>query len=442
MADWPGRALTRRIPGHLLVAASAWMSRAVSAVSGLLTIRILMNSLGGERYAVCAVLGGLQGWYMLADLGIGISLQNHISERRARGESSEAYIAAAALISLLLLLMFGGGLLLISPWLGPVILKGFAFLGKEEQVRDFLVVGVLSVCVGIGSAAYKIWYAEQKGYLANIMPALASLTSLGLIMLLARSTHVDRLFWSLVATIAPMALFPTLAFSWQALRSLKAIPAMDRHVVRPLLTRAGKFWFFGIMAAGVLQIDYVIMSQFLTPHDIVRYNLGNKIFSLIFFVYNAVILALWPVCAEAIAQNSWDKIKGIIKKYISIGFALVVVATLALLQFMPQVMTMLSPREQVEIPLTLILLLGGYYLVRVWTDTFAMVLQSMSYLRPFMLLVPLQAALSIGLQWLFIRQVGVSGAVLGLIGSFLLTVSWVLPVIMYKKARSGEKAVL
>lgn len=397
-----------------------------------------MNCIGTERYAVYAVLGGLQGWYMLADMGIGISLQNHMSEQRARGESSESHLAAAALLSLVLLILFIGLLYLISPWAAPLILKKFTFLSREEQLRDFLVVGVLSICVGIGSTAYKIWYAEQKGYLANIMPAVASVTSMGLIMFIAQSSASDKLFWSMVASIAPLALFPTVAFCVQTAGSFSKIFSLGPEIVTPLLKRAVKFWLFGIMAAGVLQIDYIIMSQFLQPHDIVRYNLGNKIFALIFFVYNAVILALWPVCAEAIACNSWHIVKQVVRRYIAIGFGLVSVATVLFLRFMPDIVALLSPRERVEISANLILLLGIYYLVRVWTDTFAMVLQSMSYLRPFLLFVPLQAALSIVLQWLLGRQLGISGILLGLVSSFLLTVSWALPTVIYKKRRNEK----
>lgn len=396
-----------------------------------------MNSLGSERYAVCAVLGGLQGWYMLADLGLGVSLQNHISERRTRGEDSNAFVAAATLLSFLLLGLFIGGLYFLSPWLGPFLLRGFSFLGKDEQVRDFFIVGMLSICVGIGSTVYKIWYAEQKGYLANLLPATASLVSLGLIIFVARAELADRLYWSLVALFAPLAIFPMVAFLWQCKDCLRVGLAMDYRIISPLLTRALKFWFFGIMSAGVLQIDYVIMSQFLKPQDIVLYNLGNKIFSLVFFVYYAVILALWPVCAEAITRNSWETVYNYIKKYVAIGFILIVVASLLLLQWMPEFMTVLSPRELVVIPLPLILLFGGYYMVRVWTDTFAMVLQSMSYLRPFWIIVPFQAGLSVLLQCLLIPRYGVYGVVMGLTGSFLMTVTWVLPRVFFARFKQN-----
>src|SRR3954451_20467043 len=78
--------LCSSVPRHVVVTASAWISRIVSAAMQLIVVRILIQSLGIESYAVFALLYGLAGWYLLADFGLGFSLQNLISERRQRGE--------------------------------------------------------------------------------------------------------------------------------------------------------------------------------------------------------------------------------------------------------------------------------------------------------------------------------------------------------------------
>lgn len=429
----------KRIPPHLLVAASAWASRVIVSVIGLFSIRVLMKGIGAEQYAVSAVLGGLLGWYMLADMGVGISLQNHISERRARNEPYQGLVAAAGVVAMLLLLVSLGLLLLCTPFFATTILKQFTFLSPTQKTADFLVVGVMSILFCIGGIGYKIWYAEQKGYLANLMPAVASVVSLCWLLLVTRSQTADKLFWCLVANFAPLALLPFIALVCKTYAAAKSGESINRQMFRPLLTRALKFWGFGIMAAGVLQIDYIMMSQFLPAHDIVVYTMCAKVFGLFFFVYNAVVLAVWPVFAESIAAGNWGVVKRKTRQYILLGTGLIVAGTVALVPFMPLVVSVLSPNERIEIPVAVILMFGLYFVIRVWTDTYTMVLQSMSFLRPFWICVPFQALFSIAFQWYLIPRYGVCGVLLGLTGSFVLTASWFLPVMTCRKAAKAAE---
>ncbi len=54
---------------------------------------------------------------------------------------------------------------------------------------------------------------------------------------------------------------------------------------------------FSSLSIIVLQTDYIVMSQ-LSAADIIKYTVTMKIFGLMFFIYTAVLQALWPVCAE------------------------------------------------------------------------------------------------------------------------------------------------
>ena len=84
------------------------------------------------------------------------------------------------------------------------------------------------------------------------------------------------------------------------------------------------------------------------------------------------------------------------------------------------------------------LLWGGLYLsARIVGDFHAMALQSRSDLNPFFYLVPIQAVVSILLQWSCCRLWGPVGILMGLTLSYLCTVCWALPRRLYKlKQRS------
>lgn len=435
------------VPRHLLVVGASWASRAVTALVLLASVRILMDSLGLENYAVFVLLTGLTGWFMLADMGIGSSVQNHISESRARGQSYDDLISASGLLAVLLLFVTVIALYFISPYVAPLLLKTFPFLSEAEKTKLFFLTGALSIGMGVGGIVYKVWYGEQRGYLSNIVPAIAAVA--GLIgLLLVRQTPVEnRLFLSLAAFTAPLAVLPLgvlLVQQWRVLRLRRGLEYSRTQLhgtIRRLLKRGLQFWFFAIMAAGVLQIDYIVMSQFLAAQDIAVYYISTKVFGLAFFVYSTILAALWPVFAESIAKHEWGLVQRYLKKYLALGLAFMFVCTVSLIWLMPVAVGILAPKENIIIPFGFILLLGFYHMIRVWTDTFAMVLLSISHMKPFWIYVPIQAILSIVMQWVLVPVYGLYGVVLGLIASFIFTVSWALPLAAWKNYKLRQHSL-
>lgn len=425
--------ILRRIPPHMLVAASAWLSRLVTAAVGLLSIRVLIQGLGTDQYAVYAVLGGLQGWYLLADLGIGTSLQNHISERRAMERPYEDFIAIAGVIAIILMVLSIVLLYFASPFLAPLVMKGASYLSEAEKAQHFFVVGLISVATCIGGISYRIWYAEQKGYLANIIPSVASLLSFAAVVAVSQSSLAHKLYWSLIAAFGPAGALPAAIFLKRIAGNVLQVRSVKLDILWPLVKRGLKFWLVAIMAAGVLQVDYLIMSRFLTANEIVVYNLTAKMFALVYFVYTAILSAVWPVCAEAIAQNAWQQVTRLLSRYIIIGTVIIVAFTLILYFYLQPIVNILSPKEIVTVPVQFVIFFGLYQLVRVFTDTYGMALQSMSYIRPFLIYMPIQVLINVFLQWVLVAKYGVYGVIAGLSLSFLLTATWVIPFSFYKK---------
>ena len=101
-----------QIPNHWKVAISAWSFRIVSALVQIISIKVLFNYLGMDRYAVYVILYSLLHWCNLFDCGIGNSLQNYISEARVKKQDYSKYMTVALqivvflFISLILILCF------------------------------------------------------------------------------------------------------------------------------------------------------------------------------------------------------------------------------------------------------------------------------------------------------------------------------------------------
>ena len=424
----------------MLVAVSAWVSRIIVALVQLASIRILIDGLGIEHYAIFVLLTGLVGWSLLADMGIGISVQNHISESRAARQSSEDLIYTSAILAVFLMFLTILILYFVSPYVATMLLSKFSSSSELEKTNLFFYTGALSIIASVSGISYKIWYAQQKGYLSNIVPALGSIIGFLCLLVVQESPVENRLFLSLVSFILPSACLPLIAMVMQLINcKLKYSEFAFIATVRKLMTRALRFWLFALLATAVLQIDYIVISQFLNASDIAAYYLATKIFGLAFFVYTAVLSAVWPIFAESLANGEWGSVKRYLKKYIVAGIIFMLFCTIVLIWSMPKAVQILAPKANIDIPISLIILLGLYQIIRVWTDTFTVVLQSMSYLRPFWVFVPFQVVVNIGLQWFLVPLYGLHGVVFGLIASFSLTVGWALPLSVYKNYKLHQK---
>jgi O-antigen/teichoic acid export membrane protein len=431
------QSLTRSVPRHVWVAASAWISRAVVAVVSLLAIRILLQSLGTEHYSVFAILSGLAGWFFLFDLGSGFAAQNFISERRAKHEPYSDFVAAGTILSLVLLVLAAAILFLIATPASRFLFAQYVDLSSVQKRDLFLIVGLFSSVVGLAGFVNKVWYARQLGFLANVAPAIGPVIGFILIKLVAASAIPDKLYWSCVAFFAPPAVLMLIAAS-------TLLPAITRlrfetiwHDIKLILRRGRGHWLFAVLAATTLKVDYIVMSQVLRGDAIVSYNIASMIFTSIFFIYAALLAALWPSCAEAIARNQWHEIGGYLRRYISLGIVLIVIATSLIAFLRPQILHLLSPTTPVSLGLGLISLFGVYFVIRVWTDTFGMILQSISAMKIFLIAVPIEAAIAVALQILFVRRFGPMGIPAALIVAYLCTVSWIMPVTLYRRHQAA-----
>lgn len=428
-----------RIPSHILVATSAWASRGVTTLISLYSIRLLTEELGVQQYAVYSVLVSLMGWFMLADFGMGMSMQNFISASRARKNSYSEYIAITSLFVAIIGLCIFGLVYFFGNALGTALLNQFSFMSQSEKHANFITIATISLGVCFGSHIYRIWYAEQKGHWANLVPALAAFVGLASIYLVSKTQLEDKLFWYLIAGNVWFAVFPAVALISIVGRLVSLKVILQRAVFMELFKRALQFWLLTFLATAVLQIDYIIMSQFVEANEIAMYSIAMKLFAIGALLYGAVLQAFWPTCSEWVVSQEWDKIESFTTKYVVLMGIFMTMFTVAVVLFREQLLSLLMPAGGIDLPVSFAILMGVTFLVRAWTDIFAIILNSANDLRDVLWWGLIQAALNVSLQIFLAPRFGVYGITLGLLGSFLLTVSWALPRRVYKLKGSSTR---
>ena len=424
--------LSSRLTSHRLAILVGWVSRAIGVCCQLLVVRFIIQAVGQTGYGAFGLMTGLMTWFMLADLGVGPSLQNHISERRAAGRSYDDLIATAGMIGVGTALVLICMLYFSSPLLSHILLRKFPYSDEHKELL-FLGVGISYVLLAIGNLILKIWYAEQRGVHVNSISGISPVIGLASVFLLRRSFFSSQPGYDVcLLTLGYVSASTSVLFALFLSRWVSSlIRARNRLVswtlIRQILVRASNFWIFAILVAITLQADYIVLSQILTPEDIARYNLATKIFSLMFFVFNTALLLEWPRMAERVAKGESKGIAKYATQLALIGVVWIAIATLLLVPALPFLLRILAPGHAIEIGLKLSAVFGIYFMLRCWTDTFSMVLQSASRMKIFWLLGPIQALLSAGLQLMLAPILGVYGIVIGLTLSFALTGAWALP---------------
>lgn len=418
--------MSMQVPRHLVVAASGWVARAVGAGAQLFMIRLLTSHLGTLAFAVFAILYGLVGWFQLADLGVGASLQNFISESKARGVAHAQTVRAVTELSCVLFCIQALVLTVVSGWIGPWILRQFD-IPNASKVQLFMMTSILLLTFSLGQVATRIYYAEKRGYIPNLTFAGAQLLGCLLAWCSIRFVSAPNLSFALGAFLLPSALFMTSLFIAILFRRTPG-PSATLREVKPILRHAGGFAGFFLSGAFVLQSDVVIISQFLEPREIAQYTLLSKILALIFMLYSEGLQALWPLVTEHFVARDIMVIRKWVAAYLISGTTLIVAACVALYWQGDKLLSLLAPGACIRITLPLLGLFGAYYLIRVWCDIFGMLLQSISKLATLWIIVPIQGALCVGLEWSIVPKYGAPGVVTALALSFLLTVAWALPL--------------
>jgi len=427
----------KETPIHLKVASVAWVTRIITAVIQVFSVRILISYLGTELYAGFAILTSLAGWFALAEFGLGSTLQNYVSEYRVKNKEIE-YLYNTAVPGVFLLFIISIVFLLIISI--PLQLFLFKNLSSSLLSQPFYITGMIGffyILTALGGIAYRVYYGEQRGHLSNIYPAIGSIISFFLLIVIDVFNIYERsLALALIVFILPTALTALYAFYDVFFRNKNIyLSKFEFQTAKEIFSTAYKFAGFAFMSASVLQIDYIVMSRVLVTNDITIYNIISKVFFLIYFVYTAVLMALWPTCSELLGKNKIIEVNTLIKKHLFFGILIVSAGTISFIFTNRLISDILSSGQIFELPLCTIILFGIYYAFRAWSDTYAIILQSMSKIKIFWLYVPFQGLISFIAQYSLGSRLGLNGILIGISISFLATSVWILPLTYYKIIR-------
>jgi O-antigen/teichoic acid export membrane protein len=418
----------KRIPGSTkLTVLSAWGSRLASAGVTIFSLRLLSQALGPGDYAFYVVIVGLTGWLALSDLGIGYAVQNAAAERLAHGQPARGVIQSAYLLLVLLTAILLAATFAFRHALAGFLLAQMPSLRTGNYALTFWLSCSTLVLLAMTSVAGKILYATGKGHLANIGTAAGA--ALGLVVLqLGIGSSSAKVAFAMVAMYGPTILI----YGVFAVRQFGSWSPASLHVWRQeasaILASAKGFLAFNVVAAAVLQIDYIILSQKASKEEIIQYYTISKLFGILSFFNQAILLANWSNFTRQFALGELAHAERLVRRIMAASAVATVAFTLLLLASKDHLGPLLAPGSGVSFRYSVIGGFAALALARCITDPCATFLQSIGRVRPLILFAVAQAVIGGGLQWLLAGSLGAEGVLIALTLSFLSTVVWGLPM--------------
>lgn len=358
-----------------LTALTNWASKAITIGINLLTIRISSSYFSQQEYALFVLLISLQSWTIVADLGLGSSLQNYVAEKRTHKQAYDAFISTAYFVLLLLVFLLSLIAFLGKDSIGVAYLQSI-LINNEQKGQIWFYSFCILVFTFAFETAYKITYAEGVGYQGIIAYTVGRL--IGFLTLLLVFSYFKNVS---VFTISLVYLLPSaivaFAFFTQKLSSLSTI-TFSGIVARTLVKRGFLFFLFTIALYLPFFTEYIVISKYLQAYSVVQYNFMKRLYEIPSYMYNAILLALWSLFTEKYLQKRFKEISTKIFKNILIGILGMTIAIGLLSWQMPLALKILAPDLDIYIPSTLTAYFGVYFLLRVFIDTFSAFLQSIN----------------------------------------------------------------
>ena len=406
-----------------LVVASAWLSRIVAALTMVYSLRALSRALAPPDYAVFIILVGLTAWFALSDLGLGYAVQNAVTNRLAREEDASDDILSAYLLLLVMVVIVMIALALCSQPMAQLLFAKVGGTGAEARVGALQRAGAVRAGATMTT---KILYARHRGHIANIAAAGGSVV--GVLLLVNGIDAVDnKVAYAFLALYGPNVLISVALCAAQIVEARRGARKSRRPAARRLLHACRGFFLFYFMAAAVLQVDYLIMSQKVAPKEIILYYSLAKVFSFVAFINQAVLFAAWPRMTAGFATGAKARIAESLRRLILGSSVVALVATLLVLALRHALADYLAPGRAVEFRVPVILGFGALALMRSVVDPFAIFLQSIGRLNALTAFAAAQAVIGGCMQWTLSERWGIEGILLALVISFLTTVAWGLP---------------
>jgi O-antigen/teichoic acid export membrane protein len=428
-----------------LAISTSLFARIVTTAVSFVILPITVRYLGNEGYGLMATITAVVGWLQFTNMGIGLGLQNALTEETAKGNAQ----AQKELVSTAIFSLAGIGIVLVIAGLiaFPHVEWQRVFPPTTSRFTAEIPWTVLVVFLGFVSTVVlgfigPIYAARLELHVANIQALLTSLlTLLGTFIAVQNRWG---LFGIVLCTIGLTAVVQ-LGFALWTLYG-RGIPELRPQFSRIRRSAAGRIYKTGInflilqiCSIAFFQIDAFLIAHFLTVDQVTPYSVAQKVFLQTAGLFSIVTGSLWAAYGNAKAQGDYAWIRRTHGKMVRTFILFFGLMSVFMILFGHWALSWWV--GAVAAPGTL--LIGGvalYFCAREWTALHAMLLNGLNVIRPQVWSLVVTAILTLALDLFLVTRLGPVGLAVGGFIAFTVSGAWYLPYLTAKTLHAGDGA--
>jgi O-antigen/teichoic acid export membrane protein len=395
----------------LLTGALSLVAKSGAAIANIVSLPLLAQYLGQERFGVWLVASSFLTWSSIADLGLANTLKNNLAEADGKGDVQQAIQAITstifAICGLTVILLVA---LLVAnqfiPWMRVFnVQQGFAEISAFGLVCSLLFVARIPLAI-----PNQVYSGYQEGYYYQVISGVTNLLALVMLGLVTKlGGDLSALAWAFFGTlmaadvVAGLHLFgrhrPELFPQWEN---------FDLATAFKIIRSGLQIWVAQISAIAVFQTDLIIVTQLFGAPEVAIYGVALRLFTIISFLQGAFLNPLWPAYTEAAARGDRAWIITTFRRSIVIGLAMSMTVGGGLVIVMPYLVKMwINQNAQVD-PLLLAGMWSTAVLITV-SSAIAILANGLGEIRSQAILAPAFALFNLVFSILLGKWLGVAG---------------------------------
>lgn len=386
-------------------------ARGLSFAAIIVSSRMALPDLGPVRFGIWMAVASLLVLLTFLDLGVGNGLVAPIARARSEGDNDAVPVVATRglVVTLgigILIAIVAVTLSLRAPiaWLFPGVSAGTL----AEARAGLVVFSVLIASAPPLGAVNRIFAGLQRGYVSNVVSALASIVTICL--LVVAGTIGGRSISDYILLTFGITQFASLATGvilWrEGVFRTRVIAGSRLADYRDLLAAGGLF--FGLQISVMLGwgLDQPLISALAGPAEVAAYAVALRLFMMISQPLYILNVPLWPTYSDAQARGDLGYIQTAFRKsmvqtlYISIGGGLILVLA------GPFVWGIFTKHE-IPYPALMIAAFAIWTVIDTMGTALAMYLNGMHFVIDQLKAATIATVLVIPLKVIFIHELGV-----------------------------------
>jgi len=426
-----------------LTALSGFGSKAVTMVTNLALVPLMLGHLGTVEYGIWLTLQTMLSFLAFADFGVGNGALNAIATANAKQDRIAVNRALASAIWMLMVL---AALIAAALAIGWRWIPWSSLLGTSDPVLLRSISAGLAVFAAGFAATLPLSFVErlssafQEGAVANVARSIAAVLTLcatwavasaggGFGAVSAATMLPSLLCWA----AAWMYMFWERPWLSVSVRLADAAAALD-------LLRIGAL-FVGLQVCATLgfALDNVFITAILGPEAVAGYAVPHRLFSVIVVLVGIVLAPLWPAYADAKASGDEGWIRRTLLRSLGLAAAVSIASAAGLALVMPWVLH-LWVGDRVTTTTTLTVGLAALTVVQCIGMSLAMFWNGTSQIRLQLLLGALFVLFATPIKVNLLRSSGVQTLPLAVAGVYTACVLVPAVFLMWPRIRAANRA--